>query len=97
MGQTLIQRKYAHLAGYRGAAPGPVKFSDNVLYDGIAQQMDTTEGRWQTVCEKHKTIMSHRTLAEARRHLGTSEWCEECQTELAATREAIQRKQEHSA
>lgn len=49
------------------------------VYDGIAAGMDTDGGRWQTVCEEHGHIVSHQTLAEARRWASAPEqWCESC-------------------
>lgn len=58
------------------------------LYDGTAAEMDTADGRWQTVCEEHGTICSHRTLELANRHMADPQWCEPCQAELAAKAEA---------
>jgi hypothetical protein len=52
------------------------------LYDGIAADMDTTAGRWQTVCEEHGHIISHETYALARLHLADPlGWCETCMAE----------------
>lgn len=48
------------------------------LYDGKKASMDTFAGRWQTVCETHGTICSHRTLKLAREQLKAGGWCEEC-------------------
>lgn len=49
------------------------------LYDGVAAGMDTDGGRWQTVCEEHGHIISHRTLALARSFMpDVAEWCETC-------------------
>lgn len=50
------------------------------IYDGIAADMDVTVGRWQTVCEDHGTIISHKTLALANSHASVpQDWCEGCQ------------------
>jgi hypothetical protein len=50
------------------------------VYDGEAQDMDTEAGRWQTVCERHSTIISHDTLELANHHLtDVRSWCEGCQ------------------
>ena len=49
------------------------------IYDGIAADMDTAAGRWQTVCEEHNTICSHATLTLARYHAADpTGWCEPC-------------------
>ena len=79
MASSGLNRYYARFAGYRGLAVFDPALAVNVLYDGIAAQLDTSGGRWQTVCEKHGAICAHQTLALARQHLGTSGWCEECQ------------------
>jgi hypothetical protein len=54
------------------------------VYDGVEAGMDTDAGRWQTVCETHGSITSHRTLALARLHAAWPEWCESCASALAA-------------
>jgi hypothetical protein len=55
------------------------------VYDGLAADMDTEAGRWQTVCEAHCTICSHDTLALALDHAAAPEgWCEECAAALEA-------------
>jgi hypothetical protein len=55
------------------------------LYDGAQADMDTEGGRWQTVCEDHGTVVSHRTKALAASHLShPDEWCEECQAASGA-------------
>jgi hypothetical protein len=49
------------------------------VYDGELAGMDTSDGRWQTVCEEHGYIICHTT-----RHLAIAHaadpcgWCEEC-------------------
>jgi hypothetical protein len=52
------------------------------VYDGLAAGLDTTTGRWQTVCERHHEVCSHRTwrlaLAYARQPW---QWCEHCTVE----------------
>lgn len=49
------------------------------LWDGELQGMDMDAGRWQTVCEGHGHIVSHRTLELAKAHLGNvTGWCEGC-------------------
>lgn len=52
------------------------------LYDGEAAGMDTTAGRWQTVCEDHGTVISHRTLTVAEyQRADPLGWCEQCREE----------------
>ncbi len=49
------------------------------VYDGAQAGMDVEAGRWQTVCEAHGAIISHRTLALARHHAAApDEWCDTC-------------------
>lgn len=49
------------------------------LYDGKAAGMDTYSGRWQTACENHGTIISHKKYGIALSHLShPEEWCEDC-------------------
>lgn len=52
------------------------------IYDGEAAGLDTSGGRWQTVCEEHGWIVAHeyRKLAElhAPNPLG---WCDVCRVE----------------
>lgn len=54
------------------------------LYDGEPAGMDTSGGRWQTVCEEHGSICSHDTL-EIASTFGPcpEEWCEDCMKEWA--------------
>lgn len=52
------------------------------VYDGIAADMDTTGGRWQTLCEDHDTICSHVTRKLAEWHAAEpAGWCEGCQAQ----------------
>lgn len=57
------------------------------LYDGEAAGLDTTAGRWQTVCEDHSAIISHHTLDLAYANMTeVAEWCDVpggCQERLA--------------
>lgn len=49
------------------------------VYDGEAAEMDTSSGRWQTVCEVHGSIIAHGTLALAIYHAAdVTGWCEAC-------------------
>ena len=49
------------------------------LYDGEPANMDTSDGRWQTVCEDHGTIICHTSRKRAESHLShPDEWCEVC-------------------
>ena len=58
------------------------------VYDGEPAGMDTDAGRWQTVCEDHGSIISHRTLKLAMWHsVHPEEWCEACGELQAAMRE----------
>lgn len=53
------------------------------VYDGVAAQMDAAAGRWQTVCEEHGWIVSHRTLELARGHAShPDDWCGYCSGEF---------------
>ncbi len=58
------------------------------LYDGTEAGMDVEGGRWQTVCERHHHVISHRTRELAESHLCYPEtWCETCMH--VATRDHI--------
>ena len=48
------------------------------LYDAEDANIDV-ENRWVVTCEDHRTMASYPTLAEARYHLSSCEWCDECQ------------------
>lgn len=66
-------------AGLRAWLPNPSSGDHVGVYDGEAAGMDTEAGRWQTVCEAHGTIISHRTLALALYQAeAPDEWCEAC-------------------
>jgi hypothetical protein len=78
----MARRHYAEYAGFRAYSRNPINLAEYVLYDGIAQALDTDSGRWQTVCETHGTICSHETLALAKKHLQWGDWCEACREEL---------------
>ena len=66
-------------AGLRAWSRSRSTGSTIAIYDGEAADLDTTAGRWQTVCETHGTIISHATLRLARYHAAApEEWCEDC-------------------
>ena len=69
-----------------GEVPGQIgRFGDVTIYDGRKAGMDTTAGWWQTVCEKHHTVCSHKRRALAKwGALFPAEWCEECAKERVA-------------
>lgn len=72
-----MKPNYAGLRSYRIAEQTgrPV-----AVYDGIEAGLDTSSGKWQTICEEHGTIISHRTLKLALSHAADPlSWCEECQ------------------
>jgi hypothetical protein len=52
------------------------------IYAAAQANLDASAGAWVTVCEEHHTLASHRTLALARHHLPSVEWCEACQLQL---------------
>lgn len=54
------------------------------LYRAGDQGLDTSNGKWATVCEKHSTICIHRTYRLADSHLSGGEYCEECQNDISA-------------
>jgi hypothetical protein len=56
------------------------------VYDGIEAELDTDGGRWQTVCEPHGWIISHRTLALALSFASCpEEWCDYCSGQIEPT------------
>ena len=49
------------------------------VYDGKLAGMDTDGGRWQTVCEPHGNVISHKTLELALPFAPVpKEWCDRC-------------------
>lgn len=50
------------------------------LYDGRAEGLDTSDGRWQVVCERHGSILTVATLRTAQLdvHGDPAEFCEGC-------------------
>jgi hypothetical protein len=58
------------------------------LLDGLHPDclLDSSGGRWLTVCLEHSTVCNHRTIALARGHLRRVEWCEECRAAQEARR-----------
>jgi hypothetical protein len=72
-------RTAPNYAGLRSWVRNVATGSTIAVYDGRAADLDTDGGRWQTVCETHSTIISHRTLALARSHAAApADWCEGC-------------------
>lgn len=53
------------------------------LYDGHLAAMDTSAGRWQTVCEAHGSVCSHTSQARARAWMADPvTWCDACKERL---------------
>ena len=49
------------------------------LYQSVQGGMECDpELPWTTVCEEHNTLVSHGTLAQARRCRDPREWCDDC-------------------
>lgn len=72
-------------AGYRAHTRARSTGTVAVLLDGIAAQLDTDGGRWQTICDEHDIVIAHTRQADARAFLHhPEEWCEECMAELPA-------------
>jgi hypothetical protein len=77
MGTTDGRPDYAGLRDWISTTP--LNGGHVGVYDGREADMDTGGGRWQTVCEPHGGIISHRTLKLAREHAPhPDEWCEWC-------------------
>jgi hypothetical protein len=75
----------AHNAGARISRRCQHTGTTVTLYDGIAAELDTAGGRWQTVCEQHGTICSHQRYREARDLLlHPEEWCADCLSAIKA-------------
>lgn len=67
-------------AGYRRHSVARSTGTTVVLLDGIDAELDTSGGRWQTVCDPHGTVCSHDTHDLARSFMSVPEqWCETCQ------------------
>lgn len=73
-----ITNPFKKYAGYRARKKNSYTGNYNVLYDGDTQQLDTSDGKWVTVCEEHGTVLNHTTLAKAKKFLEEAEWCEKC-------------------
>ncbi len=74
--------RYYHLDGYVGLVEQRKSLITGKVYSiYFAEQagLDPDGGPWVTVCEAHHTLCNHATLAGARNHLPTGDWCEECQ------------------
>jgi hypothetical protein len=55
------------------------------LYEADQALLDSSSGRWATICEAHGHIVNHETLRHARSHLGDPcGWCEACMAEETA-------------
>ena len=49
------------------------------VYNCEQSDLDHSDGKWATVCEKHGRIINHSTLTLALAHATTPmDWCEEC-------------------
>lgn len=69
------------LAGERARSRNRQTGAVYVLVEAEAQGFDPEGGPWVTLCERHSTVCNHETLALARSHLPTGDWCEECRDE----------------
>lgn len=73
---------YGQNAGWRSTQRPRSTGRPVTIYDGIEQGMDLCGGRWQTVCEEHGYLISHKTLKLARLHASApEEWCGVCSGE----------------
>lgn len=57
----------------------PMEVYDTSHPDNV---FDPDGGRWVTYCVEHGTICNHETLALARWHAPSGDWCEECRDEV---------------
>ena len=79
------RKPYNDRAGYVSSRRNYITGDFNVLYRAAEAGMDTSDGPWATVCEKHGTICNHRSLTLARQHLPDADWCEACMRKADAT------------
>lgn len=75
-----IDPKPSKLAGLRVTRLNKYTGSWLSLYNAEEAGLDSSDGKWTTVCEAHGTICNHKTFDIARLHLSSANWCEECQS-----------------
>lgn len=73
------------MAGYRTHTKSRSSKTTAVLVDGGEQGLDTSGGKWQTICLDHSFIVAHSGQRVARDVLGHPEtWCQPCAEAFAA-------------
>jgi hypothetical protein len=73
------------MAGYRTHTKSRSSKTTAVLVDGGEQGLDTSAGKWQTICLDHSFIVAHSGQRIARDVLGHPEtWCQPCAEAFAA-------------
>lgn len=69
----------ASWAGYRSARYARSTGTLVVVVDGADADLDTSGGRWSTICDDHGTAVAHATRALAEWHAVCPEdWCDGC-------------------
>ena len=58
------------------------------IFDAKQEGINQTDTRWAVYCEDHVTMYEAKTLADARDLAPTLVWCDECQSNLWAAKEA---------
>lgn len=76
-------------AGYRQHTTSRASRATIVLLDGEAADMDTSGGRWVTLCDTHGEVCNHTTQREARAWMAEPQmWCKGCQHDNVRVRAA---------
>lgn len=65
---TVTPKNYTQFAGYRSCRKSRLVGTTISVVDGKAQNLDTTGGRWYSICEDHNTTVSHESQAIATSH-----------------------------
>ena len=55
------------------------------VYDAVTAQMDTTDGKWATVCDDHGSVLNSKTYVAAKSAMTKpSDWCEGCKAHASS-------------
>lgn len=74
------RKPFNDCAGYVASKKNPLTNVHNVIYIAAEQGIDA-DGKYVTVCEKHKEMVSSTSIPKARIDMkDASEWCSECKS-----------------
>lgn len=75
------RKPYNNKAGYVASRRNDINQGWVVIYVAADQGIDTSDGKYAVVCEKHSTICNTSSIPKARPFLKRPEFCEECMSE----------------